>query len=139
MWSKAKLFFNSLIPYIFKIMDDCSKSKPLSATYFTLWCRCWDESGFLKINNPSIFASESGFSGQRAVSTWRTRMRLLEKWGFIKTKKYGAEEHGYIVILNPYKVVKELYETKKYNDDGWYFALLERADEIKATDLEDDE
>ena len=140
-YTKSKGWYHipRVMPYFFKVMDDCSKSKPLSSTYFTLWCRHWDETGFFKINNPSLLTSESGFSGQRAVSTWRTRMRLLEKWGFIKTKPLGAEEHGYVLILNPYKVVKDLYETKKYSDDGWYFALCERADEIRATDLEDED
>jgi len=127
------------MPYFFKIMDDCSKNKPLSSTFFALWCRQWDESGFFKIANPITMANESGFYGQRAVSTWRTRMRLLEKLGFIKTSRYGAEEHGYVVILNPYKVVKNLYESKIYTNDGWYFALCERADEIGVEDLDEDE
>lgn len=126
------------MPHFFKIMDDCSKSKPLSSTYFALWCRCWDESGLIKINNPSALAGESGFSGQRAITTWRTRMRILEKLGFIKSKPLSAEELGYIVLLNPYKVVKELHKSGKFADDGWFSALHERADDIKATDLEDD-
>lgn len=127
------------MPYFFKIMDECSKSKPLSSTYFALWCRCWDESGIIKINNPAIFAGESGFSGQRAITTWRTRMRILERLCFIKTKAHGAEKHGYVVLLNPYKVVKSLYQDGTFKDEGWFNALYERAEDIKATDLEDDD
>ena len=126
------------MPYFFKIMDDCSKSKPLSSTYFALWCRCWDESGFIKIKNPSELAWESGFSGQRAVTTWRSRIRILEMLGFIRTQKFVSEEHGYIVLLNPYKVVKELKDNEKLEDSGWLNALYERADAIGADDLEDD-
>ena len=69
------------LPYIFKIMDDLSRHKPVSSTYFALWCRLWDSSGLIKIKNPTTLAVESGFSGQRAVSTWRIRMKILEQKG----------------------------------------------------------
>lgn len=140
-WTESDGFVSipRAMPYFFRIMDECSKSKPLSSTYFALWCRCWDESMLIKNNNSSILAGESGFSGQRAVTTWKTRIRLLEKHGFIKTAELAAEEYGYIVILNPYKVVKALYEKGNFSDDGWYNALIERAEEIKATDLDDDD
>lgn len=140
-WRESDGFVNipRTMPYFFKIMDECSKSKPLSTTFFALWCRCWDESGIVKINNPAILSGESGFSGQRAVTTWRIRMRILEKLGFIKTKAYGSEEHGYVVLLNPYKVVKSLYQNGTFKEEGWFNALYDRAEDIKATDLEDDD
>lgn len=125
------------MPIFFIIMDICSKSKPLSSTYFALWCKCWDETGLIKINNPTNLAGESGFSGQRAVTTWKKRMQILEKLGFIITKKHGIQDYGYVVILNPYKIVKNLYKEGKFKDNGWYNALFERAEEIKATDLDD--
>ena len=127
------------MPYFFKIMDECSKSKPLSSTYFSLWCRCWDESGVIKIDNPSILADESGFSGQRKITTWRTRMRILDKLGFILTKPNMSEEHGYVVLLNPYKVSKALHENGTFKNEGWINALYDRADDIKADDLEDED
>ncbi len=125
------------LPYFFKIMDDLSLHKPVSSTYFALWCRLWDSSGLIKIKNPTSLAGESGFSGQRAVSTWRSRMKILEKWGFIKTKPLGNEMYGYVFLVSPYYVVKKLFNAKKYTDEGWYNALWERAQDIKATDLED--
>ena len=33
----------------------------------------------------------------------------------------------------------ELRKSGKFKDDGWFNALYERAEEIKATDLEDDD
>lgn len=139
-WRDRDGFFNipRTMPYFFRIMDECSKNKPLSYTYFALWCRCWDESGLIKINSPVLFAAESGFSGQRAVGTWRARMKILEKLGFIKTKPLGIEKLGYVVLINPYKVVKKLSQDGTYQDEGWFNALIERAEEIKATDFEDD-
>jgi len=64
-------------------------------------------------------------------------MKILEKWGFIKTKPLGNEMYGYVFIVSPYYIAKKLYSTKKYTNEGWYNALLERAEAIKATDLED--
>jgi hypothetical protein len=125
------------LPYFYKIMDDLSKSKPVSSTYFALWSRLWDPSGLIKINNSLMLALESGFSGQRAVTTWRSRMKILEKLGFIKTKPLGLEPYGYVLLVNPYYVVKKLHDSNKYTDEGWYNALWERAEEIKATDLEE--
>jgi len=125
------------IPYFARIMDNLSKSKPVSSTYLALWCRLWDESCLIKIDNPTAMARESGFSGQRALSTWRGRMKILEKIGFIKTKPLAEEKYGYVLILNPYHVVKKLVDTKKYTDEGWFNALWERHDAIGASDLDE--
>lgn len=66
-------------------------------------------------------------------------MRILVELGFIKSKPKGDEEVGYIVILSPYYVVKKLRKKRKVKNEGLYNALLERCEQIKATDLENDE
>lgn len=79
------------MPQIFRIMDLwAGKGKPVSATYFTLWCNVHDES-YLEIKDKDRFAFESGFSGERAVTTWTTRMRILAELGFISAKKGHRE------------------------------------------------
>ncbi|WP_212578665.1 hypothetical protein, partial [Vibrio parahaemolyticus] len=63
------------LPQIVRIMDKFSgKGKPLSSTYLSLWCNVFDE-GFLEIEDKHRFAFESGFSSERAITTWTTRMR----------------------------------------------------------------
>lgn len=126
------------MPYFSKIMDEMSKGKPLSSTYLALWCRMWDESGFIKIDNPSLVAEESGFSGQRALSTWRGRLRILEKMGFIRSKPFMSEEFGYILIHNPYHIVKKLHTDGKYKNEGVFNALREQAERIGAKDLSEE-
>jgi hypothetical protein len=125
------------MPYFGRVMDDLSKAKPLFSTYFALWCRMWDESCLVRINNPTALARESGFSGQRAVSTWRSRMKTLVKLGFIKHKPLDEEPYGYVLVINPYYAVKRLVDSGEYGDEGWYNALWERHDAIGATDLDD--
>lgn len=127
------------MPIFFIIMDSLSKSKPLSSTYFALWCRCWDQSGYVKVISSTVLAEESGFTGQRAVSTWRTRIKILERLGFIKIAQNRSEPYGHVALMNPYKVVKQLRKQGDSIDEGWFNALRDRAEEIKATDLDDDE
>jgi hypothetical protein len=127
------------LPYFGKIMDSLSKGKPLSSTYIALWCRLWDESGIIKNINSSELAWESGFSGQRAVTTWRMRMKKLADLGFIRIKKFGTEEYGYIVLMHPYKVSKTLYKDGEGYDNDLYEMLNTRADQIGGLDFEENE
>jgi hypothetical protein len=126
------------MPYFARIMDKLSQGKPVFSTYFALWCRMWDESGLVTVSNSLALAKESGFSGHRALSTWRSRMKLLEKQGWIMAKKLGDEPFGYVLMLNPYFVVKKMHDEREYQvDEGWYNALLERQYAIGVSDIDD--
>src|SRR5882672_8579876 len=57
------------LPLIFHVMDAMSKGKPVSSTYFDLWCRAYDEC-FVTLNKHREMAFHAGFSGQRAEQTW---------------------------------------------------------------------
>lgn len=119
------------MPYICKIMDKWSKSgSPLSSTYLTLWCHVFDES-FIEIKNTQQFAMESGFSGERATTTWMTRMKKLEELGFIASKDGPNGKFSYIILLNPLTVIYEHYLSNK--KDATYNALAARLIEIGGT------
>ena len=123
-----------LLPLIHKAMDELAgKGKPVSTTYFTLWCRVFDES-LVTITSPHEMAYEASFSGQRAVTTWTGRMKILSDLGFIKIKsgKYG--QHSYVLILNPFHVIKHHYENGNVRDE-LYVAIFSRAQEVGASDL----
>jgi len=124
------------LPLFHSIMDELS-DKPVSKTYFALWCRSYDEF-VLVINNSSEYAYESGFTSQRAVYTWKDRMRRLRDLGFIKAADGPNGEFSYVLILNPYFVVKSLKEDNKLKvSRGLYNALIQRTGEIKAKDLDE--
>lgn len=124
------------LPLVFVLMDKLSKGKPISSTYFELWCRMFDES-FIKLK-PREMAFHSGFSGQRAQKTWTERMKLLEELGFIETKPGLEGELGYAVVFNPYRVLEKLFKSQKPGlDEADYNALIERLNEIGATDLDE--
>lgn len=118
------------MPLILGIMDDLSKGQPVSSTYLELWCRTFDEC-FVTLSKPREMAFHAGFDGQRAERTWRSRLDILDRLNFISLKEGSSGPASYALLWNPYKVIKDHFESKtpglrqdKYN------ALLERMSEI---------
>ncbi len=93
------------MPYILKIMDEIASPIKVSGAYFALWCYVFDES-FVTITNPSQMALEAGFSGQRAVTTWRDRMKKLQELKFIDAKSGSSGPYHYVLIFNPFNVIE---------------------------------
>lgn len=123
------------LPHMLDIIDDLAgKGTPVSKVYLSLWCRVFDE-GMLELKSYDDMAFEAGFTGQRAVTTWKQRMLLLKELGFVLVEKGTRGEFDYVLILNPYPVIKLLYENKKVQKQK-YIALFARAQEVGATDLQ---
>jgi hypothetical protein len=124
------------MPLILSIMDSMSKGKPLSSTYVELWCRAHDEC-LVTLSKQEELAFHAGFTGQRAVSTWRDRLRALAEFGFIETKPGPSGELSYALLVNPYQVIKK-HHGKRHSgiSEAAYNALQQRAIEIGADDLD---
>lgn len=124
------------LPIIMNIIDDLTKNKPASKTYFTLWCTAYDEM-YVSLGKQQDLAYQSGFTGQRAIRTWRERMLSLEDLGFIKSAAGPRGDLSHAVILNPHFVIRRLW---KKNTPGLtaaaYNTLVERANDIRAEDME---
>lgn len=122
---------------ILTIMDEMTKGKPVSSTYIELWCRTFDEM-VVQLSKARELATHSGFSGQRAERTWRDRMRILEKLGFILIAGGPSGAMSYALLLNPYHVIETHRRNKSaaLRQDA-YFALAARALEVGAADLTD--
>ncbi|MEP2232721.1 MAG: hypothetical protein ABJP70_05835 [Erythrobacter sp.] len=124
------------MPLILNIMDDMSgKGFPVGNTYFEMWCRLYDEL-FLTLNRPEEMAFYAGFSGQRALRTWKDRVKRLEKLGFVDIKSGPLGELSFAVFFNPYHVIKRAHLKGEVIEDK-YRALVIRANEIGAFDLDD--
>lgn len=126
------------MPLILTIIDDLTKGTPASSTFLDLWCRTYPEM-YVSLSEQDKLAFGSGFSGQRARRTWQDRIRLLRDLGFIRTAEGMAGEFSHAVVLNPHVALKRLkvnnapgLVTAKYN------ALLERAAEVGAPDVDQD-
>lgn len=122
------------MPHILEIMNDLGGTgDPLFKVYLSLWCRVFDEA-LLEIKNYSDLAYEAGFSGQRAVTLWKRRMKLLVDLGFILAEQGTGGDFDYVLILNPYPIIKRHYEEGKVQKHK-YVSLFSRAQEIGADDL----
>ena len=122
------------MPHMFEIIDDLGgKGTPLSRVYFSLWCRVFDES-LIEIKSYNELAYEAGFSGQRAVTLWKQRMARLVELGFILAEEGTGGKYDYILLLNPYSIIKQSYEAGKIQKYK-YIALFNRVQEVGATDL----
>jgi hypothetical protein len=124
-----------VLPLVFLIMDDLA-SRPVSTTYFDLWCRKYDEQ-FVTLNRPAKeYAFYAGFSGQRGEQTWRERIQELSKLGFIRTEAGAAGPFTYILILNPVKVILQHAAKKTAGLRKEYVnTLLDRSNQVKAKGL----
>lgn len=122
------------MPLLLQIMDSLSKGKPVSSTYLDLWCRTYDDS-FIIANKDREMAYFSGFTGERAVRTWTMRMRILKELGFIDMKGGPNGPISYVLIFNPYLVVREHYEAEHVNET-FFNSLAQRMIEIGAHDLD---
>ena len=88
--------------------------------------------------NPAERATFAGFSGQRAVSTWVTRMRRLLDLGFIDAKSGASGQFNYVVVWNPYAVVRDHRDAATPGlDPALYRALVAETVRIGANDLVD--
>ncbi len=136
LWNwKKKAGFATIprtIPHIQRIMDEMSSGKPVSSAYLALWCRLFDENAMVVIDNQDRMAFESGFSGQRAVTTWKARMKKLVELGFIDTQEGASGEYNYVLMWNPYRVIRNHLDSKVIPRNAAYNALLDRAMEIGA-------
>lgn len=125
------------MPLLMQIMDNLSKGKPVSSTYIDLWCRTYDDS-FVIANKAREMAFYSGFNGERAERTWISRMRILKNLGFIDIADGPNGEISYVLIYNPYLVVKKHYDAGDVIA-ATFNALKQRMIEIGAPELEEQE
>ncbi|MFA6022039.1 MAG: hypothetical protein WC722_17405, partial [Rhodospirillales bacterium] len=104
------------MPLMMSIMDDLSgKGFPVGQTYFELWSRLMDEL-FLTLNRPEEMAFHTGFSGQRALRTWKDRVLRLAKLGFVNVKPGPLGDLSYAILFNPYHVIKRAYQSGRVQE-----------------------
>jgi len=115
------------------VINDITKRKtgkavPAGKTYLVLWLHVFDEA-LVRIDSESDAAFEAGYEGERNVTTFRNHMNMLKELGFIDFRRGTKGPMQYVLLLNPYKIVKRLH-TAGLIPDTQYAALLERASAI---------
>jgi hypothetical protein len=105
------------LPHVMLAMDSLCKNAPPSAPYLVLWARAFEEH-FLTIENPAVMAAESGYSGQRAVTTWNGRMKSLVELGFIEAKRGPTGDYQYVLMRNPNLVMEKLERDGRFTNES---------------------
>lgn len=105
------------------------KGKDVSRIYMELWCRAFDEY-LIEVSDEETFAYASGFVAPgRNVRSWQERIDILVKLGFIEVAPRGSKRHGYILLHDPHKVIKQL-RAKGHVPANWWGAYTHRAVQI---------
>ncbi|HBN8537615.1 TPA: hypothetical protein L3747_005756 [Pseudomonas aeruginosa] len=118
------------LPIAMQAIDTQSKGQPAGHTLLCLWARAPDHP-VITIENPSTFAAEAGFLGERAVDTWRRRMRKLRDLYFIQTKPGASGEFHYVLLMNPNAAVERMKVSGQVSD-GVYGRFIDRLIEVGA-------
>lgn len=119
-----------VLPIAMQAIDEYSKGAPAGHTLFCLWARSPDHV-LLQIENPVTFAVETGFYGQRAVDTWRKRMKVLAELGFIVPKRGETGDFNYVLLLSPVVAVERMHQSGQIRAD-LYLRFVDRLGQIGA-------
>lgn len=119
------------LPIAMQAVDALCKGMPPGHVLFSLWARTPDHP-LLTIESQAVFAAEAGFTGERAVDTWRKRMRHLRTHHFIDTKAGPSGDLHYVLLINPNLAVESLRRRGKVNDEI-YGRFVDRMHEIGAS------
>jgi hypothetical protein len=98
-----------VVPLVSRLINNLGGKINAGPLYQTLWAQDWGQ-GIIEIRSFRGLLYESGYSDNksRAERTWRERIAVLIKWGFVKTGKNGLDEHGFVLLVNPYLAVVRL-------------------------------
>lgn len=113
---------------ILTLIDHLQKGKDASRVYFDLWCRAFDDY-LVEVSDEESLAYSAGYVSGRNVRTWRERIHVLEKLGFVRVAPSGTRKYADIFIPDPHKVVKQLHERGQV-PVNWWNAYTRRAAEI---------
>ncbi len=127
------------LPLIVMLLDSkkLSGRLDLGKVYLELWARHIDN-GVIEITSEAAHAYAAGYSGSRAVRTWRERMKVLEKIGFIKIQSIGNEHYKYVLLVHPTTAVRRLYEENLISPE-WWKAYRDRQIDTKEASYEERE
>jgi hypothetical protein len=103
------------MPLVMAIIDSLD-AKSAGRVYFDLWCRAFDDF-VVDVRDEYEFAFSSGYAGQRAIRTWRERIDVLAKLGFVKAQATAHGTYRWILILDPHQVVEGLAERSRISVD----------------------
>jgi hypothetical protein len=118
-----------VLSLVMGMINDVTKKKtgkalPAGRTYLVLWLHGYGE-GIVKIDSEQEAAYEAGYGGERGKTTFRAHMAALKDLGFVDYAKGPKGPYQWVLLRNPYKVVKELADQNLITKDQ-FVAFTER-------------
>ncbi len=121
------------LPLILRLIDKAAGEK-VSGAYLDLWLLAYDEF-VVPITNED---DRAYFSGYKHARTWRERVKSLQDLGLILTAPHASREYGFILVLNPHRVLPWLHARHPEKVDSKLYATLQaRAIEAGVIDLKE--
>lgn len=121
LWDRKEFTGFTTIPrtlsIIMRIIDEIDRVNA-GRVYFDLWCRSFDDY-VIEIRDEYDAAYSSGYSGQRAVRSWRERVAVLESVGFVKAQRASHGAYRLILVVDPHRTVEKLHAKKKVTEESW--------------------
>jgi hypothetical protein len=114
------------LPLILALMasKEVSGNQDPTRVYLELLARHIDE-GVIRMSTEEDHAYAAGYEGARGVRSWRERMRLLERSGFIKVKQIASRKYAYVLLVHP-EVVLERLKSEGQVPEQWLEAYRDR-------------
>jgi hypothetical protein len=120
-WFKAP----RTLPLILALLSQkqLTGGRDVARVYLELLARHLD-GGVIEIGNEADHAYAAGYSGVRAVRTWSERMQLLEKLGFIKTRRIGNQRYKLVLLADPLNAIADLRRQERVPEAWWETYIL---------------
>lgn len=127
------------LPLILRALSDrpVSGDKDPGSVYLELMARHMGQ-GVIEMTHEEDHAFAAGYKSGRATRTWRDRMKVLERAGFIEASGSSPRKYARVLLVHPSIAMRKLRDAGKIHDDLWeaYRARQIEAQEPSAADLQ---
>lgn len=115
-----------VVPLVACLINEIGGRENAGSLYQAVWAHDWGQ-GIVEVRSFKALLHQAGYSGKgsRAERTWRERIRILKKYGFIYTAAKGLDDIGYILLIDPHIAVLSLWRSLPEDADtkalsGWF-------------------
>lgn len=114
------------IPLVATLADLLAGKKKPGRLYLTLWSYEFGD-GYIEVGDPASIGFEAGYAARRAARSFTERVSELREIGLVRTAPLGVRECGFILLLDPHRVVMKLRERKpQLIPEQWWTAFVAR-------------
>lgn len=118
------------VPMVAGLIDTLGGRENAGRLYVVLWAYQYGD-GFVEVPDPAQLALEAGYMSTRAERTFDERVALLARLGFVRTAENGLRDHGFVLLLDPHRVVARIRaEQPKKIPGRWWSAFQARCSAV---------